>query len=125
MCDGCGDSEKPVAVQAGQVVVCDTCLARIASLVLVGEPKVVEALFGCIPAPTHGEVTSAQAHFDLAIAYESKGLAGDALTELALAATVDGEPDSEAWARLLEPLVARGTLASAAREGQRRAAIAN
>ncbi|MBL8720676.1 MAG: hypothetical protein JNL79_32115 [Myxococcales bacterium] len=128
MCAGCGDSTRPIAVQAGRVVVCDRCQSGIPALVLNADGGTLEALFGCRPPRLRSAEGDARAHLDLAVAFEKSGLEGDAILEFALAALAgadDGDADEEACVKLLERLVARNTLGAAAREVDRRRRLAS
>jgi hypothetical protein len=116
-CASCGDRRDPVAIQAGRVVLCDSCTRAIAPWFFAATDEEVESFFGfAVPDRRSGltRVASAQVHRDLASAYRDMGLSADASVEWALTATTSGEPH-EAIARLLEPVIGRGTLDALAR----------
>jgi len=120
-CASCGDRRLAIALQAGRVVLCDPCTRAIAGWFFAADEQELEAFFGyAIPramrrARLLSETSATDtAHRDLARGYASRGLRADASTEWALAASKSDEPH-EAMARLLEPIIARGTLEALSR----------
>ena len=104
-----------MALQAGRVVLCDACTKAIPEWFFAATDEEIVSFFGfavpsrAVRAARLVDVTRAETHADLGRAYREMNLDADAALEWALAAMAGGD-EHEAIARLLEPVISRGTL---------------
>lgn len=116
-CASCGDRETAVALQVGRVVLCDACTKAIPEWFFAATDEEISSFFGfAVPlrAARLVEVTRPETHAERGRAYREMHLDSDAALEWALAAMAGGDAH-EAIARLLEPVVSRGTIEALAR----------
>lgn len=119
-CASCGDRETVVALQVGRIVLCDPCTKAIPEWFFAATDEEITAFFGfAVPlrASRLVDVTRPETHAERGRAYREMHLDSDAALEWALAAMAGGPHGEahEAIARLLEPVVSRGTIEALAR----------